>query len=66
MHPDFESNLITHIFRKFEVSQTTGSDVFLPLSGAPKEFHTVLSTKHAYQGTSSIHCTASFIVNANL
>ena len=27
MHPDFESNLITHIFRKFGVSQTTGSDV---------------------------------------
>ena len=27
MHPDFKSNLITHIFRKFGVSQTTGSDV---------------------------------------
>ena len=27
MHPDFESNLITHIFRKFGVSQTIGSDV---------------------------------------
>ena len=27
MHPDFESNLITHIFRKFGVSETTGSDV---------------------------------------
>ena len=27
MHPDFESNLITHIFRKFGVSWTTGSDV---------------------------------------
>ena len=27
MHPDFESNLITHIFRKFGVSQTTESDV---------------------------------------
>ena len=27
MHPDFESNLITHIFRKFGVSDTTGSDV---------------------------------------
>ena len=27
MHPDFESNLITHIFRKFGVSRTTGSDV---------------------------------------
>ena len=27
MHPDFESNLITHIFRKFGVSRTAGSDV---------------------------------------
>ena len=27
MHPDFKSNLITHIFRKFGVSWTTGSDV---------------------------------------
>ena len=26
MHPDFELNLITHIFRKFGVSRTTGSD----------------------------------------
>ena len=27
MHPDFESNLTTNIFRKFEVSRTTESDV---------------------------------------
>ena len=27
IHPEFESNLIVHIFRKFEVSRTTGSDV---------------------------------------
>ena len=27
MHPDFEWNLITHIFREFAVSRTTGSDV---------------------------------------
>ena len=27
MHPDFELNLITHIFRNFRVSGTTGSDV---------------------------------------
>ena len=27
MHPDFKSNLITNIFRKFGVSRTTGSDV---------------------------------------
>ena len=31
---------------------------FLPLSEAPKDFHTVLSTMHAYQCTYSIHCTA--------
>ena len=29
MHPDFESNLITHIFRKFGVSGTTGRDVII-------------------------------------
>ena len=58
MHPDFESNLITHIFRKFGVSRTTGSDVILPLSEAPNEFHAVLSTMHAYQQAYSIHCTA--------
>ena len=27
MHPDFESNLITNIFRKFGVSRITESDV---------------------------------------
>ena len=27
MHPAFEPNLITHIFRKFEVNRMTGSDV---------------------------------------
>ena len=27
MHPDFESNLITHIIKKFGVSRTTESDV---------------------------------------
>ena len=27
MHPDFKSNLMTHIFSKFGVSRTTGSDV---------------------------------------
>ena len=27
MPPDFESNLLTHIFRKFKVSEATGSDV---------------------------------------
>ena len=32
---------------------------FLPLSEAPKEFHTVLSAMHAYQRTYSVHSTAS-------
>ena len=27
IHPDLESNLITHIFRKFGVSRKTGTDV---------------------------------------
>ena len=51
MHFDFEPNLITHIFRKFGVSRKFGSDVIFALSEAPKEFHTVLSTIHAYQRT---------------
>ena len=38
MHPEFELNLITHIFRNFGVIRITGSDVILPLSEAPKEF----------------------------
>ena len=58
MHTNFETILITHIFRKFEISGTTGSDVILPLSEAPKKFHTVLSTMRAYQCAYSIHCTA--------
>ena len=32
---------------------------FLPLSEAPNEFHTILSTMHAYQRTYFIHSTAS-------
>ena len=59
MHPDFELNLIANIFRNFGVSRITGSDVILPLSEAPKKFHTVLSTMHAYQRTYSIHSPAS-------
>ena len=42
-------------------SRITGSDVILPLSEAPKEFHTVLTTLHAYQRTYSIHSTASLL-----
>ena len=33
MHIDFESNLITHIFRKLGVSQITGSDVIFAFVG---------------------------------
>ena len=33
MHPDFESNLMTHIFRKFKVSRITQSDVFFAFIG---------------------------------
>ena len=38
MHPDFESNLITHIFRKFGVSRQPEVTSFLLLLEAPKEF----------------------------
>ena len=57
-HPEFESNLITHIFRKFGVSRTTESRVIFALSEAPEEFYAVLSTMHDYQCAYSIHCTA--------
>ena len=33
MQPDFESNLIKHIFRKFEVSRTIGRDVIFAFVG---------------------------------
>ena len=32
--------------------------LFLPISEVPKEFHTVLSTMHAYECAYSIHCVA--------
>ena len=31
IHPDFELNLITHIFRKFGVSRTTGNDAIFAI-----------------------------------
>ena len=33
MDPDFESNLIAYIFRKFRVSRTTVSDVIFAFIG---------------------------------
>ena len=48
IYPDLESNLITHNFRKFGVSRTTGTDVIFAFVRAPKEFQSVLSTMHAY------------------
>ena len=38
MHPDFESNLITHIFRKFGESETPGSDVIFAFLRHPRSF----------------------------
>ena len=57
MHPDFESNLITHILRNFGVSRTTVSDVIFAFAEGPKEFYTFLNTMHTYQRAYSIHCT---------
>ena len=55
MLSDFESNLITHIFRIFGVSRITGSDVvFAFVRGT---FDAVLSTMHAYQCPYSIYYT---------
>ena len=58
MHPDFESNLITHILGSLGSAGQPEVTSFLPLSEAPKEFHAVLSTMHAYQCAYSIHCIA--------
>ena len=66
MHPDFESNLLTNIFRKFGVSWTTGSDViFVFVRGTQGvlcdfERNACLSDLVFY----SLYCV--FIVNANL
>ena len=66
MHPDFEPNLITHIFRNFGVSGTTGSDViFAFVRGTQRvlcnfEHNACLSVRLFY----SLYCV--FIINANL
>ena len=57
MHSEFESNLITHIFRNFGVSGIAGSDVIFSFLGALKEFYAILSLLHAYQCAYFIHCT---------
>ena len=66
MHRDFESNLVTYIFREFGSAGKPKVTSFLPLSEASKEFYAVLSTIHAYQCAYSIDCPVVFIVNANL
>ena len=67
MHPDFKSNL------KHTFSETLGSagypevTTFLSFLEASKEFHTVLSTMHAYQRTwliYSLYCV--FVIDADL
>ena len=65
MHPDFESNLITHIFRRFGVSRITGSAVIFAfvrgIWGVSDRFkhNACLSTRLCY----SWYCL--FIVDAN-
>ena len=66
MHPDFESNLITHIFRKFGVSRTTRSDVIFAFVrgivgvSCSFEHNACLSVLVFY----SLYCV--IIINANL
>ena len=66
MHPDFESNLITHFFRKFGVSVTTESDVIFSFVRGTQgvlcsfEHNVCLSVRLFY----SLYCV--FIINANL
>ena len=66
MHPDFESNLMTHIFRMFGVSGTTGSDVIFAFVRDTQgvlcsfESNACLSVRLFY----SLYSV--FIINANL
>ena len=59
MHPDFESNLITHIFRSFEVSRITRNDVIFALVRSTEGVSYSFKQMYAYQSTYSIHSTAS-------
>ena len=66
MHPDFEPNLITHIFRKCGVSKTTGSDVIFVFvrgtQGVLCNFeHNACSSVRVFY---LFYCV--FIINANL
>ena len=66
MHPDFESNLITHIFRQFGVSRTIGSDViFAFVSGTEAVLcsfgHNACLSVRVFD---SLYCV--FIIDANL
>ena len=66
MLPDFESNLITHIFRKFWVCRTTGSDVNFAFARDNEEvscnfeYNVCLSARVFY----SLYSV--FIIDANL
>ena len=66
MHPDFEPNLITHSFRNFGVSRTTGSDVIFAFVRSTEgvlcsfEHNACLSVGVFY----SLYCV--FIIDANL
>ena len=66
MHPDFKSNLITHIFRNFGVSRTTASDVIFAFVRGTQgisysfEYNACLLVRVFY----SLFCV--FIINANL
>ena len=60
MHLEFESNLITNMFRKFGVSRTTGSDVIFALLSFSFDRNACLSVRVFY----SLYCL--FITDANL
>ena len=65
MHIDFESNLITHIFKRFGVRGTTGSDVIFTFVRGTQRFYCsfehneCLSVRVFY----SLYCV--FIIDAN-
>ena len=66
MHPDFESNLITHIFRNFGVIGTTGSDVIFAFVGGTQGV--LCSFEHDACLSVCIVCLlyCVFIIDANL
>ena len=66
MQLDFESNLIKHIFRKFEVSRTTGSDVIFAFVDGTQGVSCSFKRKACLSVCVFYSLYYVFIINANL